>query len=173
MISSLLGLVPWYLRAAALAALAVALVGYGYTKGLDRGQTKLDAFVAKVGELAHKQAERNAREIGKREAITELLAQEHEDEAQMLRARNADLARRLRDANASTRVVPAVPSATGRPDGEVCYDSIQLDRALRASLGRLSERLARIVGDGDEALGLTVLCSRWLNQQLSVPRGTN
>jgi hypothetical protein len=42
----LLALVPWWGRALAIAALAVSLFGYGWIKGAEHGERKLDAFKA-------------------------------------------------------------------------------------------------------------------------------
>ena len=43
---ALLSIVPWYYRLAALAVLAVALVGYGWLKGAEYGERKLDTRIA-------------------------------------------------------------------------------------------------------------------------------
>jgi TolA-binding protein len=140
----------------------------GYWKGCTDGERELDAFQAKISDLAHQQDLRTAARVAKAEQITEFLAQEHEHELQKLRARNADLARRLRDASARPLIVPTVSNAPGRPDGEVCYDVNALERGIRGHLDRAAGRLAGLLQRGDEAVMLQALCSKWLNEQLRI-----
>lgn len=166
----LLSVIPLPWRLLAYVGAAAALIGFGYVKGMERGQAKLDAFTTKVSEIAHQQGLRTAREIGKREAITELLAQEHEDEIDRMRARNADLARRLHDSGSRPLVVPAVSHPAGRPDGEACYNADALERGIRGHLDRAAGRLAGLLQRSDEAVMLQALCSRWLNEQLKVEK---
>jgi hypothetical protein len=166
MIAQLLTLVPWYYRVAALAALAASLVGYGFAKGLEYAEVFASAERAKVIAAAHEQNVRTAERIGAQKAITEVLSDGHEKETRRLRGERDLALIRMRDAEHRARVVPAVSAAPGRPDGEICYDAEKLDAGIRGSLERFLARAAGVAGRGDEALGLALLCSRWLNAQL-------
>lgn len=67
---ALLNIVPWYCRLAALAVLAVALIGFGWIKGAEHGERKLEAAQAKA-------LKEGARIVTVRGAVTERVVTEY------------------------------------------------------------------------------------------------
>lgn len=160
-------ILPWWTRWAALAGLLLAGVAFGYVKGAERGERRLEAFQAKVAGAAHQQDLRAAAAVARASAITTLLEEDHETEARRLRLeRNAALLRMRELAN--SRIVPAVSHPAGRPDGEACYDAPALERGIRGDLDRAAGRLAGLLQRGDEAVMLQAFCSKWLNEQVKI-----
>lgn len=141
---------PWAL--AALFALGLAFGGSGawWVQGqrLAATQARFDGFVGTVkaeGDAAKKLAEAKAAEDRR---IKENSDHEYQITLAGLRADN----KRLRDAPAGSRIVPAAPAGFRSP-GLACFDRAELEQALQ----RFDAGIAGLFDEGDtDAVGLNV-----------------
>jgi len=141
---------PWAL--AALFALGLAFGGSGawWVQGqrLAATQARFDGFVGTVkaeGDAAKKLAEAKAAEDKR---IKENSDHEYQITLAGLRADN----KRLRDARAGSRIVPAAPAGSRSP-GLACFDRAELEQALQ----RFDAGIAGLFDEGDtDAVGLNV-----------------
>ena len=141
---------PWAL--AALFALGLAFGGSGawWVQGqrLAATQARFDGFVGTVkaeGEATKKLAEAKAAE---NKRIKENSDHEYQITLAGLRADN----KRLRDARAGSRIVPAAPAGSRSP-GLACFDRAELEQALQ----RFDEAVTGLIAEGDaDAVGLNV-----------------
>ena len=67
------------------------------------------------------------------------------------------------NAERSQRIVPAAPSSSSA-DQRVCYSRDELDRGLRESLARLSERIIGIAEEGERAVVVASQCREWVGK---------
>jgi len=142
-------------------ALTAGLLGAGcawYVQGLriDAVQAEFDSFVATTkaqGEVAAELAlKRTAEDKRKKELIDNVYNLS-------VASLNADI-KRLRDARASSRFVPAAPAAPGSTSS-ACFDRAELERTLQ----QLDSEVSGIVAEGDEsALALNV-ARMWASDQ--------
>ena len=141
---------PWAL--AALFALGLAFGGSGawWVQGqrLAATQARFDGFVGTVkaeGDAAKKLAEAKAAEDKR---IKESSDHEYQTTIASLRA---DV-KRMRDARAGSRFVPAAPAGSRSPD-LACFDRAELEQALQ----RFDAGIAGLFDEGDtDAVGLNV-----------------
>jgi hypothetical protein len=121
----LLDLVPWYYRALALAALALALFGYGYLEGFLHEEHKAAEFAAQVKAEGDAQNARTNAAILKGKQDKERSDAEHK----VAVAGFVDRIARLRHmADAGGGFVPAAPAGSSRPD-LICIDRAEYIRA--------------------------------------------
>lgn len=124
----------------AIGILVVVLGLYGWH--CESVKREYATFVSQV-EAAGKKAVEEAR----KKTADDLKAKENADvENARLRADNAALAKRLRNARASRSSVPSAPASAKRPHLAI-FDRTQLDGALR----QLDEGISDIVAEGDAA----------------------
>ena len=138
----------------ALAAFTAGLVsGAGpawYVQGLrlDAVQSAFDGFVSTTkaqGEAAKKEAEAKAK------ADRQLKESSDHDYQTTIAGLNADI-KRMRDARAGSRIVPAAPAGSRSP-GLACFDRAELEQALQ----RFDAGIAGLFDEGDtDAVGLNV-----------------
>ena len=141
---------PWAL--AALFALGLAFGGSGawWVQGLrlDALQSEYDGFVATTkaeGEVAKTLADAQAAEDKRKKESSD------HDYQTTIAGLNADV-KRMRDARAGIRYVPAAPAGSRSP-GLACFDRAELEQALR----RLDAGVSGLVEQGDaDAVGLNV-----------------
>lgn len=118
----------WLMLAAFVAGLASGAAPAWYVQGLrlDALQSKHDGFVATVkaeGDAAKKLAEATAAEAKRKKESSD-----HEYETTITSLR-ADV-KRMRDARAGSRFVPAAPAGSRRVD-LACFDRAELERTIR------------------------------------------
>lgn len=113
--SWLLKIAPWYWRWAAVAALAAALMAWGYLHGYLREEHKFDVYQAAVDAIGQEAAKRAA----ERKAAQDVTTKEVRDDFQSdVRGIRAYYDRRLRDAQATrSRGVSAAADGAGGADG--------------------------------------------------------
>jgi len=137
---------PWAL--AALFALGLAFGGSGAWWVQGQRLDAVKAFVATTkaeGEAAKKLADATAAEDKR---IKESSDHEYQITLAGLRADN----KRLRDARAGSRIVPAAPAGSRSP-GLACFDRAELEQALQ----RFDAGIAGLFDEGDtDAVGLNV-----------------
>ena len=141
---------PWAL--AALFALGLAFGGSGawWVQGqrLAATQARFDGFVGTVkaeGNAAKKLAEAKAAEDKR---IKENSDHEYQITLAGLRADN----KRLRDARAGSRIVPAAPAGSRSP-GLACFDRAELERTIQ----RFDDGISGLIAEGDAGtVGLNV-----------------
>ena len=141
---------PWAL--AALFALGLAFGGFGawWVQGqrLAATQARFDGFVGTVkaeGEAAKKLAEVKAAEDKRKKESSD-----HEYQTTIASLR-ADV-KRMRDARAGSRFVPAAPAGSRSP-GVACFDRADLERTLQ----QFDEAVTGLIAEGDaDAVGLNV-----------------
>jgi len=141
---------PWAL--AALFALGLAFGGSGawWVQGLrlDAVQAEYDGFVATTkaqGEAAKKLADATAAEDKRKKESSD-----HEYQTTIASLR-ADV-KRMRDARAGSRFVPAAPAGSRRVD-LACFDRAELERTLQ----QFDEAVTGLIAEGDaDAVGLNV-----------------
>jgi hypothetical protein len=107
------------------------------------------------------------------EQVTKLIAAQHKQAKEDIDAHwkainDRDTARistlRVQLANErNARLVPSSPTGTPGSD-RVCYSGDELDRSLRASLNRLSERIAGIAETGQAAVNVATSCREWVGR---------
>ena len=132
MIASLLRLMPWYYRWAAVLALAAALLGYGYTRGLEAGQRRVEALQAQqAAQMAKAQAAAAAAVIHQQQ-ITGVVSDAYEKE---LDAVHGYWAGRLRQQSGPG--MPALPSAPSRPD-EIPPDALPIAEQCASTTAQLT-----------------------------------
>lgn len=140
-------LMGWQYAAYAL----VAGLMLGYVKGCTDEKERFDSFKASVEAVGKAQeAATKARIANNKKAKEEIDAQNVKALAG-LSARLADARRRLRE-YASRSVVPAAPTTSGRPQGEVCYDNAELGRRVDEALRTFQERTLELIRRGEEAM---------------------
>lgn len=152
---NLLTLVPLPYRLLGLALLAVALFGYGWIKGANHGEAKLQAFAESVrAEGIKAQAMADARIASDRQR------KEASDASysKALIALGADL-ERMRNARSSANNLPSTPADSKCPDGWACFDRPQLEQAIR----RFDAGVSGIVGEGDQIALRLETAIRWAN----------
>lgn len=110
---NLLQIVPWYWRWAAVAALAAAVLGYGYVRGYLHEERKLDLFQAQVDVLAKDAARRANERKAQQDKDTKEVTDAHARDVAAIRAHY----KRLLDAAAGRRGLPAAADNPGRIDG--------------------------------------------------------
>ena len=125
------------------------VIGLALTLGLAGGiwhcwnvTSEYAEFRARV-EKAGKEAE--AKRI-KKEAADKLAKEKADAESKRLMADNTALARKLRDARASSRFLPT-PSALATSPSRACFDRAILERTLQ----RFDEGVSAVVAEGDAA----------------------
>lgn len=141
---------PWTL--AALFALGLAFGGSGawWVQGqrLAATQARFDGFVGTVkaeGEAAKKLAEATAAEDKRKKESSD------HDYQTTIAGLNADV-KRMRDARAGIRYVPAAPAGS-RSVGLACFDRAELERTLQ----QFDEAITGLIAEGDaDAVGLNV-----------------
>lgn len=141
---------PWALAALFALGLSSGAGGAWWVQGLrlDAVQAKYDGFVATTkaeGEAAKKLAEAKAAEDKRKKESSD-----HEYETTIASLR-ADV-KRMRDARAGSRIVPAAPAGSRNP-GIACFDRAELEQALQ----QFDEAVTGLVEQGDaDAVGLNV-----------------
>ena len=140
-----------YLVAAAFViGLSSGAGGAWWVQGLrlDAVQAEYDGFVATTkaeGEAAKKLAEATAAEDKRKKESSD------HDYQTTIAGLNADV-KRMRDARASIRYVPAAPAGS-RSVGLACFDRAELERTLQ----QFDEAITGLVAEGDaDAVGLNV-----------------
>ena len=129
---SLLSIVPWYWRLAAVAALVVAVYASGWIRGREGEAEKFETYKAHVKLAGDAQNALAAQQA----SLFRQYKESADEEALRLRdARDRALsdADRLRVAGARRRLVPADPGAAAG-GGRICYAADQLDREISAAL---------------------------------------
>lgn len=155
----LLAAVPWWGRALALLALAVAFMGFGALKMRQHDQTRYEALSDQYDSF---KASVTAEGIAaKKAAIAQAAADKVKKEkadaenSTNLASLRADV-KRLRNDRAASRYVPAASPGSSRPD-VACYDREQLERTLQ----QFDAETSGIVAEGDEALVNLNTAKRW------------
>ena len=140
----------WLMLAAFVAGLASGAAPAWYVQGLrlDALQSKHDGFVATTkaqGEAAKKEAE------AKSKADRQLKeSSDHEYQATIASLRTD--VKRMRDARAGSRFVPAAPAGSRSPS-LACFDRAELEQALQ----RLDDEVSGLIAEGSaDAVGLNV-----------------
>lgn len=154
---------PWAL--VALFALGLAFGGSGawWVQGqrLAATQARFDGFVGTVkaeGEAAKKLAEAKAAEDKRTKENSD---HEYQITLAGLLADN----KRLRDARAGSRIVPAAPAGSRSP-GLACFDRAELEQALQ----RFDAGITGLFDEGDtDAVGLNVARAWAANIRASIP----
>lgn len=148
------GALLWMIGAAFVIGLSSGVGGAWWVQGLrlDAVQAKYDGFVATTkaeGEAAKKLAEAKAAEDKRNKESSD-----HEYQTTIARLR-ADV-KRMRDARAGGRFVPAAPAGSRRVD-LACFDRAELERTLRD----FDTAIQGLVDQGSaDAVGLNV-ARRW------------
>ena len=143
-------LLLWIAAGAFVLGLTTGTGGAWWLQGLrlDAVQAKYDGFVATVkaeGDAATKLAEAAAAEDKRKKESSD---HEYQITLAGLRADN----KRLRDARAGSRIVPAAPAGSRSP-GLACFDRAELEQALQ----RFDAGIAGLFDEGDtDAVGLNV-----------------
>ena len=141
---------PWSLAAIFALGLASGAGGAWWVQGLrlDAVQARFDGFVATVkaeGEAAKKLAEATAAEDKRKKESSD------HDYQTTIAGLNADV-KRMRDARAGIRYVPAAPAGS-RSVGLACFDRADLERTLQ----QFDEAITGLIAEGDaDAVGLNV-----------------
>ena len=141
---------PWALAALFALGLSSGAGGAWWVQGLrlDVVQAKYDGFVATVkadGEAATKLAEATAAEDKRKKESSD-----HDYQTTIADLR-ADV-KRMRDARAGSRFVPAAPAGS-RSVGLACFDRADLERTLQ----QFDEAVTGLIAEGDaDAVGLNV-----------------
>lgn len=144
------GALLWLIGAAFVIGLSSGAGGAWWVQGLrlDAVQAKYDGFVATTkaeGEAAKKLAEAAAAEDKRKKESSD-----HEYETTIASLR-ADV-KRMRDARAGSRFVPAAPAGSRRVD-LACFDRAELERTLQ----QFDEAITGLIAEGDaDAVGLNV-----------------
>lgn len=141
---------PWTLAALFALGLSSGAGGAWWVQGLrlDAVQAKYDGFVATAkaeGDAAKKLAEATAAEDKRKKESSD-----HEYQTTIASLR-ADV-KRMRDARAGSRFVPAAPAGSRRVD-LACFDRAELERTLQ----QFDEAITGLIAEGDaDAVGLNV-----------------
>jgi hypothetical protein len=144
------GLLLWLVIAAFVVGLSSGAGGAWWVQGLrlDAVQAKYDGFVATTkaqGEAAKKLADATAAEDKRKKESSD-----HEYQTTIADL-NADI-KRMRDARAGSRFVPAAPAGSRRVD-LACFDRADLERTLQ----QFDEAVTGLIAEGDaDAVGLNV-----------------
>lgn len=155
----------WIAVGAVMLGLASGAGGAWWVQGLrlDAVQAEYDGFVATTkaqGEAAKKLADAKAAEDKR---IKDNSDHEYQITLAGLRADN----QRLRDARASSRIVPAAPAGSRSP-GLACFDRAELEQALQ----RLDDAISGLIGEGDaDAVGLNAARSWVAGIRVDTSRG--
>lgn len=140
----------WIAVGAFVLGLTTGTGGAWWVQGLrlDAVQAKYDGFVATTkahGEAAKKLADDQAAEDKRKKESSD-----HEYETTIASLR-ADV-KRMRDARAGSRIVPAAPAGSRSP-GLACFDRAELERTLQ----QFDEAVTGLIAEGDaDAIGLNV-----------------
>lgn len=144
------GALLWLIGAAFVLGLSSGAGGAWWVQGLrlDAVQSEYDGFVATTkaqGEAAKKLADATAAEDKRKKESSD-----HEYQTTIASLR-ADV-KRMRDARAGSRFVPAAPAGSRRVD-LACFDRTELEQALQ----RFDTGIAGLFDEGDtDAVGLNV-----------------
>jgi hypothetical protein len=144
------GLLLWLVIAAFVIGLSSGAGGAWWVQGLrlDAVQAEYDGFVATTkaqGEAAKKLADATATEDKRKKESSD-----HEYQTTIASLR-ADV-KRMRDARAGSRFVPAAPAGSRRVD-LACFDRAELEQTLQ----QFDEAVTGLIAEGDaDAIGLNV-----------------
>lgn len=142
----------------AVAAIITILAGYGQTMRYQRDSLRVEYSdyrreIAKAAQLAAEQALKKTIEDqewkGKADA-----------DNLRLRGDLAVLTKRLRDARASSNLVPAAASCPDRP-ASACFQRADLERALQ----RLDAGVSDLLGEGDRAIVDLETAKKWAQER--------
>lgn len=131
-------------------ALVVGLA-LGYLKGCSDEKERFDDFKVAVHAVGKAQEDATKKTIARQKQVTQEVTDANVKALAGLAARLADARRELREYS-SRGAVPAAPTSTGRPQGEVCYDNAELGRRVDAALRVFSERTLELIRRGEEAM---------------------
>lgn len=151
--------IPWWGRWLAIAGVLVAAAGWGAVKMHEHDEEKLEAFKLEIARAGDKQNRETAERVLRWKNLKEISDAQAQTAAA---ARDAALDReRVRQlADSSRRIVPAATAGAGGGD-RLCLSRDELDRRLRASFARLSERLIGIAEQGQRGIDVAAVCSSW------------
>ena len=150
MIVSKPGLLLWLVIAAFVIGLSSGAGGAWWVQGLrlDAVQAEYDGFVATTkaqGEAAKKLADAQGAEDKRKKESSD-----HEYQAAIASLRTD--VKRMRDARAGSRFVPAAPAGSRSPS-LACFDRAELEQALQ----RLDDEVSGLIAEGSaDAVGLNV-----------------
>jgi hypothetical protein len=153
--SVLLGLVPWWARIAAVLALIGSVFGYGYVKGLHRGELRLDVFTAQQSALSAQADAANARLANTWRATLQEKSNAYDKNVAAWRARflAATAARGLRDTGSGFGGLPAVPASPGEIQGRPAdVVSVADYRTLQEQCGETTLMFLDLRGSWDALL---------------------
>ena len=126
-------------------AVVIGMLALGITvqtKRLETAKAEYAAFVAAVKAKGDEQERKTKEQITKDKAAQEKANAEN----QTSRARIAALSRQLRNARASSGILPAPAPTARRPDA-ITFDRPELERTLQ----RLDDGVSAVVAEGDQA----------------------
>jgi hypothetical protein len=140
-------------RTLAVLALVASIGAYGLTMRLQRdaARTELATFKEQVAEAAQRQTEQALKRTIADEQRKEKADAENADTVTRLRA-DVERLRRERDSRSSS--IGTAPAASKCPDGQVCFDRAEFERAYRAlvaDLRAIADEGAAVTVDLDTA----------------------
>ena len=141
-------------------AVVIGMLALGITvqtKRLEAAKAEYAAFVAAVKAKGEEQERKTKEQIAKDKAAQEKANAEN----QTSRARIAALSRQLRNARASSGILPAPAPTARRPDA-ITFDRAELERTLQ----RLDEGVSGLVAEGDQGRIELDVARNWAKETL-------
>ncbi len=143
----MLSILPAPYRIVGIILLAIACVAYGWMKGAEHGEARLEAFRQSVAIEGAK-----AQALADAQTLRDKQRKESSDASYRtaLTTLGRDIDRMRRDAGPIGRILPATTTDPGSP-ASACFDAAELERELRATLEEFRGKARAIVQQGDEA----------------------
>ncbi len=143
----MMSLLPAPYRIAGIILLAIACVAYGWLKGAQHGEARLEAFRQSVAIEGAK-----AQALADAQTLRDKQRKEASDASYKtaLVTLGADIDRMRKSAGPVGNILPASATAPGS-SANACFDAADLERELRATLEEFRGKARAIVQKGDEA----------------------
>jgi len=146
------------IRAIVYALLAGLITGYVW--GCSEEKARFDSFNGATAALGRAQEKRSAEIAAWQKSSKEKADAESKRKDRARDRELADARKRLSDAGASGRLVPADP-ANPAGDQRLCLATEEFDRGLVTALARLQERALANAQEGQRAADVAALCRTW------------
>jgi hypothetical protein len=156
----MMALIPaWAWRWIAILLVLIGAFAAGAAKMHAHDQAKFDEFEAAVKEAGDKQNALTDQTIAAHKSLKEI----SDAEAKTLAAERDVATVKLRDIQSAIAGVSLLPPSAVSAAGSnrICFAADILDRGLRETVARASERIIAIAQDGQRGIDIAVTCREW------------